>query len=179
MNAGAGGDALLSRRRLLDALGRLGDHLREAGVVADLHIVGGAVMVTEYGARDATADVNAFDYQPHGAVEQAARLVAEEMQLPRSWLNQQASVYVPRTADWRRSLTFDHPNLHLYAIAPEQLLAMKVQAGRPTDADDIATLCGMLAITEVADVDALVRRTFPDDGPSTRGMELTRDVLGG
>lgn len=39
------------------------------------------------------------------------------MSLPRSWLNQQASRYVPRGADWRRSHTFDHPNLHLYAIS--------------------------------------------------------------
>jgi hypothetical protein len=127
---------LLSRRRLLDALGRLGDHLRSAAIVADLHIVGGAVMVTEYDAREATADIDAFNYQPHGAVERAAALVADELGLPRSWLDQQASSYVPRHADWRRSSSFDHPNLHLYAIAPEHLLAMKVQAGRPTDAED-------------------------------------------
>lgn len=61
------------------------------------------------------------------------------MDLPRSWLNQQASADVPRGADWRRSHTFDHPHLHLYAIAGEQLLAMKVQAARPTEADDIDT----------------------------------------
>lgn len=170
---------MLSRRRLLDALGRLGDQLRAVGVVADLHIVGGAVMVTEYGARDATADIDAFDYQPHGAVERAAVLVAAEMDLPRSWLNQQASAYVPRGADWRRSHSFDHPNLHLYAIAPAHLLAMKVQAGRPTDAEDISTLCGELGITTVAEVERLTRDAYPEDEPSLRGLELARDVLGG
>jgi hypothetical protein len=107
---------------MLDALGRLGDHLGAADVVADLHIVGGAVMVTEYDARESTADVDAFSYEPHGAVERAAAVVAREMGLPRSWLNQQASAYVPRQADWRRSSIFDHPNLHLYAIAPERSL---------------------------------------------------------
>ncbi|MGQ0626275.1 MAG: nucleotidyltransferase [Sporichthyaceae bacterium] len=178
MNADPSDGPLLSRRRLLDALGRLGDYLRDAGVVADLHIVGGAVMVTEYGARDATADVDAFDYQPHGAVQRAAHQVADEMGLPRSWLNQQASVYVPRAAHWRRSLTFDHPNLHLYAIAPEQLLAMKVQAGRPTDAEDIETLCRELAIISADEVKALVRRAYPDDEPSARGLELVWDILG-
>lgn len=170
-------EPLLTRRRMLDALGRLGDHLRDASVVADLHIVGGAVMVTEYGARDATADVDAFDYRPHGAVERAAALVAKEMGLPRSWLNQQASVFVPRGASWRRSSSFDHPNLHVYAIAPEQLLAMKVQAGRPTDAEDIATLCGLLGIESVAEVERLTRAAFPDDEPSRRGLELAADVL--
>lgn len=114
-------DTLLSRRRLLDALGRLGDHLAEAGVVADLHIVGGAVMVTEHDARDSTADVDAFDDRSHGAVPAAALLVAEQMRLPRSWLNQQASSYAPRDGEWRRSRSFDHPNLHLYAIAGDVL----------------------------------------------------------
>jgi predicted nucleotidyltransferase len=162
---------------MLDALGRLGDHLRAADVVADLHIVGGAVMVTEYDARDATADVDAFSYEPHGAVERAAAAVAAEMRLPRSWLNQQASSYVPRHADWHRSSSFDHPNLHVYAIAPEQLLAMKVQAGRPTDAEDIATLCGILGITTVDDVERVTRAAFPDDQLSQRGLALSRDVL--
>ncbi|HEX3830125.1 MAG TPA: hypothetical protein VHV82_22900 [Sporichthyaceae bacterium] len=168
---------LLTRRRLLDALGRVGDHLRTAGGVADLHIVGGAVMVTEYGARDATAALDAFDYQPHSAVERAAALVAQEMDLPRSWLNQQANSYVPAGADWRRSLTFDHPNLHLYAIAPQHLLAMKVQAGRPTDAEDIATLCRVLGITTPAEVERITRDAYPDEEPSARGMDLAGDIL--
>lgn len=177
MSPAAGEGPLLSRRRMLDALGRLGDHLGAQGVVADLHIVEGAVMVTEYDARDATADIDAFDYQPHGAVERAAALVALEMGLPRSWLNQQASSYVPRGADWRRSRTFDHPNLHLYAIAAHQLLAMKVQAGRPTDAEDIGTLCRVLGITTVAEVERVTRAAYPDDDPAPRGLALARDVL--
>jgi predicted nucleotidyltransferase len=168
---------LLTRRRMLEALGRLGDHLARQRIVADIHIVGGAVMVTEYDARDATADIDAFDYEPHGAVEQAAALVAEEMGLPRSWLNQQASGYVPRGADWRRSHTFDHPNLHLYTIVPEQLLAMKIQAGRPTDADDIATLCQLLDITTVNEVERLTRIAFPDEELSPKGLDLARDLL--
>lgn len=170
-------EPLLTRRRMLDAFGRLGDHLAAAGVVADLHIVGGAVMVTEYEARDATADVDAFDFVPHGAVERAAARVAAEMGLPRSWLNQQASAFVPRGADWRRSRGFDHPNLHLYVIVPEQLLAMKVRAGRPTDAEDIATLCGIVGITTVTEVEQLVRRTYPDEPPPVRGLELAADLL--
>lgn len=173
----AGEGPLLSRRRMLDALGRLGDHLRVAGVVADLHIVGGAVMGTEFSARDATADIDVFDYQPHGSVEDAAAKVALEMGLPRSWLNQQAGVYVPRGADWRGSASFDHPNLHLYAIAAEQLLAMKIQAGRPTDAEDIATLCRELGVTGIDEVERLTRAAFPDDAPNPRGLDLARDVL--
>lgn len=170
-------EPLLTRRRMLDAFARLGDHLAREGVVADIHIVGGAVMVTEYEARDATADVDAFDYRPHGPVERAAALVAAEMGLPSSWLNQQASAFVPRGADWRRSHGFDHPSLHIYVIVPEQLLAMKVRAGRPTDADDIATLCRILAITTIAEVERVVADAYPDEPAPARGLELAADVL--
>jgi len=170
-------EPLLTRRRMLDAFGRLGDHLAADKVVADIHIVGGAVMVTEYGARDSTADVDAFDYTPHGAVEQAAALVAAEMGLPRSWLNQQASAFVSRGADWRRSRGFDHPSLHLYVIVPEQLLAMKVRAGRPTDAEDIATLCRILGITTIAEVEQVVCAAYPDEPAPARGIELAADIL--
>jgi len=162
---------------MLDAFGRLGDHLAHDHVVADLHIIGGAVMVTEYDARDSTADIDAADYSPHGAVEQAAARVATDMGLPRSWLNEQASAFAPQDADWRRSNAFDHPNLHLYVIAPRQLLAMKIRAGRPTDAEDIATLCDILEIRSVAEVEAITRATFPGEPIPQRGLRLTADVL--
>jgi predicted nucleotidyltransferase len=162
---------------MLDALGRLGDHLAHDQVVADVHIIGGAVMVTEYDARDSTADIDAFDYTPHGAVQRAAAKVAAEMDLPPSWLNEQASSFVPRDADWRRSSTFDHPNLHLYVIAPAQLLAMKVRAGRPTDAEDIETLCKILAVHTVSEVEAITRTNFPGEHIPERGLRLAADIL--
>jgi Nucleotidyltransferase of unknown function (DUF6036) len=170
-------EPLLTRRRMFDALGRLGDHLARVDVVADVHIVGGAVMVTEYDARDSTADIDAFDFTPHGAVERAVALVADEMGLPRSWLNQQASTFVPPAPDWRRSRSFDHPNLHLYVIAPAQLLAMKIRAGWPTDAEDIATLCVLLDVTSVDQIEHMVRSASPDEPVPPRGLELAADVL--
>jgi hypothetical protein len=160
---------------MFDAFGRLGDYLAEAEVVADVYIVGGAVMVTEYDARESTVDGAVFE--PYGEVVRAAARVAESMGLPASWLNQNASAYVGRSPDWRRSSTFDHPNLHIYVPAPEQLLAMKVRAGRPTDAEDIATLCQIVDARSVDDVAAIVRAAFPDAEIPARGLALTRDVL--
>ncbi len=58
-----------------------------------------------------------------------------------------------------------------------RLLAMKVRAGRPTDADDIATLCGILGITTVAEVERVVMANFPDEPLPRRGLELAADVL--
>ena len=163
---------------MLDALSRIGDHLAREGVVADLHIIGGAVMVTEYDARDSTADIHAVDYTRHGAVERAAAHVAAEMDLPRSWLNQQASTFAPSDGDWRRSTVFDHSHLHLYVIAPAQLLAMKVRAGRPTDAEDIGTLCRLLNIHTTGEAEHITQRAFPGEPVPTRGLDLVADILG-
>ena len=73
---------------------------------------------------------------------------------------------------------FDHTNLRLFVIAPAQLLAMKVRAGRPTDADDIATLCEILGVRSVAEVKTITRAAFPDEDIPTRGLELAADILG-
>ena len=84
-----------------------------------------------------------------------------------------AIFHVPRWADWRRSGSVDHPNLRLYAIAPAQLLAMKVQAGRPTDAEDITTLSALLGIITVDEVERVTRAAYPDEQPSARGTYVS------
>lgn len=153
----------LTRRRILDALGRVGDELARHGVVGEIHLVGGAVLIVEYDARDATRDLDAVELRPHTTVLEAAWKVARDLGLPRSWLNDQASAFAPREADWRRSDVFDHPNLRLYAIEAGQLLAMKALAGRPIDVGDLRFLVGHLGLVSIDDALALVARHFPDD----------------
>ncbi|MEU8162852.1 hypothetical protein [Micromonospora parva] len=86
-------DPLLDRTAIEDAFRRLGDRLAKRGVIADLYIFGGAAMALAYDARRATRDIDAV-FQPHGIVLDEARAVADELGLPRWWLNEQASVYV-------------------------------------------------------------------------------------
>ena len=168
---------LLSRRKLLDAFGRLGDKLRQRRVVGEIHVVGGAVMVLEHAARDGTHDVDCGEIAPHGEILQASFAVATELKLPQGWLNQQASSYVPADAPWQQSAIFDHPNLRLYAIAPEALLAMKLQAGRASDVADIRFLLKLLKIQDRDDVLALVGAVFPDEPLGVRQLDALDDAL--
>jgi hypothetical protein len=91
-------EPLLDRAAIEDAFRRLGDRLVRRGVVADLYVFGGAAMALAYDARRATRDIDAV-FQPHGVVLDEARAVADELGLPRWWLNEQASVYVARGGD--------------------------------------------------------------------------------
>jgi Nucleotidyltransferase of unknown function (DUF6036) len=86
-------EPLFDRQMIEAAFRRLGDRLGRRGVVADIYVFGGAAMALEYDARRSTRDIDAV-FEPHGVVVEEAWAVADEMRLPRWWLNNQASAYV-------------------------------------------------------------------------------------
>jgi hypothetical protein len=81
---------LLDRAGIEEAFRRLGDRLARRGVVADLYVFGGAAMALAYDSRRTTRDVDAL-FKPHGIVVEEAQAVAAELDLPRWWLNEQAT----------------------------------------------------------------------------------------
>ncbi|CAN5182873.1 hypothetical protein BH23ACT9_BH23ACT9_29520 [soil metagenome] len=169
-------DRLLDRQRLLDAFQMLAAKLARRGVVGEVHVFGGAAMVLVFDERAATRDVDAI-FEPDGPMLDAALEVAHELDLPRSWLNNQASTYVSGRAG-RGTPAFDQPNLRVLTTPAEHLLAMKVRASRSArDAEDIRLLLHHLDIHAVDDVVAVVSRYFPDDPLSDRSRMLIEDLL--
>jgi len=156
----------------------LGDELRRRGVVGELHVFRGAAMVLAFDARTATRDVDAL-FEPDGPVLDAAREVAVELGLPRSWLNNQASNYVSGRAG-RGTPVYDHPHLRVMTTTAEHLLAMKVRtAGSVRDADDIRRLLETLEVDTLDEVVEVVERYFPDEPLSDRSRLLVGDLLAG
>jgi hypothetical protein len=169
-------EPLLDRDLLRRAFTLLAERLATRGVVGEVHVFGGAAMVLAFGARAATRDVDAL-FEPDGKVLDAAREVAAELGLPRSWLNNQASSYVSGRAG-RGTPVFDHPNLRVMTTPPEHLLAMKVRAARAArDADDVRLLLHHLELRDVATVETIVARYFPDEPLSERSRLLLEDLL--
>jgi predicted nucleotidyltransferase len=167
---------LLDRSAIEDAFRRLGDRLARRGVVADLYIFGGAAMSMVYDSRRATRDIDAV-FKPHGVVLEEAHAVAEELGLPRWWLNEQASIYIAPGGDSAASRVFDHPGLRVSAASPEHLLAMKVLAGRRRDADDVRVLVQHLELTSVAQVLALLAEIFPEEEVPPRSRLILEDIF--
>jgi hypothetical protein len=157
-------------------LRRLGERLERRGVVADLYVFGGAAMALAYDARRATRDIDAL-FVPHGVVLEEARVVAEEFGLPAWWLNEQASAYVAPGGDRRAPRVFDHPGLRVTAASPEHLLAMKVLAGRPRDADDIRFLVEHLNLGSASEVFALCAEVFPAEPLPDRAKRLVEETF--
>jgi hypothetical protein len=168
---------LLDRALLRRAFTLLAENLAERSIVGEIHVFGGAAMVLAFDARAATRDVDAL-FEPDDHVLQAAWEVAKRLDLPRSWLNNQASSYVSGRAG-RGTPVFDHPNLRVMTTPPEHLLAMKVRAARAArDTDDVRLLLRHLRLRNVADVIAIVDRYFPDEPLNERSRLLLEDVLG-
>lgn len=169
-------DSLLDRGLLRRAFTLLAERLARRGVVGEVHVFGGAAMVLAFNAREATRDVDAL-FEPDGHVLDAAHEVAAELDLPQSWLNNQASNYVSRRAG-RGTPVFDHPNLRVMTTPAEHLLAMKVRAARAArDADDVRLLLDHLEVRTVAAVEDIVARYFPDEPLSDRSRLLLEDLL--
>ena len=168
---------LIDKGQLHEAFRRLAVELQRDGTVGDIYVFGGAVMVLAYDARQATRDVDAL-FKPRAKVHDAALRVADELGLPRWWLNDQDTAYLPRGADERAKLIFDHPNLRVTAVSVTHMLAMKALAARAyADIDDIKILCDRLGVTTVADVENICARIFPDEPLSERARIVVEDIV--
>jgi hypothetical protein len=138
--------ARLSAEEIRRAFSALADELRRAGARAEIAVAGGAALVLLYGARESTKDVDAITLAavPDGAVRTASAAVAGALGLPIDWLNDAAKGYVHGLALGER--LFDSETLAVRALAPQQLLAMKLSAWRDdVDVEDARLLLRSIA----------------------------------
>ena len=77
-------------------------------------------------------------------------------------------MFMPHGEDARAPVLFDAPHLVVTGASAEHLLAMKLQAGRGADLDDIDTLLAHLRITTSEDALALYEQLFPTTPVSER-----------
>lgn len=89
--------------------------------------------------------------------------MASEIGLPNSWLNEQASIYIPQRPDPGMRTVFDHPNLKVTAASPRMVMAMKTRAARPRDIADLRTLADLLDVDDIDGVIAVHDEVFPTD----------------
>ena len=122
--------ATFSREEIQNGLKRLGELALAQGFQIRLTLVGGAVMVLSYQARQSTRDVDAVILAPKEArlVRALAKQVAEEQDWPEDWLNDGAKGYLVGISDG--PILFSAPGVEARAPALEQLLAMKLCAWR-------------------------------------------------
>ena len=167
----------MSPEELRDVLADVASVLATRRVTARVYIVGGAAMALAYRSDRHTADIDGLILEGHGDLTAAVREVAERRGLPSSWLNEQASSYMPRGHDPSGRVVFDHPSLRVIAASPERLLAMKVRAARRTDIEDIERLIEIVGCRSAEDVLDLTLRLYPDEPIPKRGIAVVESLF--
>lgn len=135
-------------------------------------------MVLEVGSREATKDVDGA-LRPRRELLEAATAIASSLDLREGWLNDDASAYLPDSAD-------DHWNepprrfgsLEIYFADDEMMLALKLRAGRGRlDRPDIMALLDRLGISSEEAALQVFESFYPNDVISAGGLATLRAAL--
>lgn len=128
--------ATITRKEIVEALERLGQLAVAHGTKIELALVGGALMVLVYDARESTRDIDAIILAPREAnkVRELAQIVADERGWPDDWLNDGAKGFLIGFS--AGPIVFSAPGIEACSPTTGQLLAMKLSAWR--DDVDIA-----------------------------------------
>jgi hypothetical protein len=119
----------LSAEDIQRAFAALSTELARDGRRAEIVVVGGAALVLLFGARESTKDVDAFFVTPEASIlRDAARAVANRLDLPADWLNDGSKGYLVGLTTGE--MLYESETLTVHAASTAQLLAMKLVAWR-------------------------------------------------
>jgi len=133
--------AVFTRKEIAEGIERLGQLAVESGIKIELVLVGGALMVLRFRARESTRDVDVAILAPADGqkVRVLARRVAEEHGWPEDWLNDGAKGYLIGLSSG--PVVLSAPGIEVRSPDTAQLLAMKLSAWRDDiDIDDASRL---------------------------------------
>ena len=159
----------LTQEEILAALRALSNKLGREGVIGEICLFGGTVMVLAFTARLSTKDVDAL-FQPAQMIREFARQIAVEQHLSTDWLNDGVKGFISARHETTAGNLPQLPHLRLTMPVPEYLLAMKCMASRisgasdePTDVTDIVFLIRHLKLNSAKDVLDLVGQYYPSN----------------
>ena len=170
-------EPLLDWPRLMEAFRTMDELLADRGLVCSVYEFGGAAMVLAFDERQSTRDVDSR-YTSTAPVEEVVGEVARRLRLPRSWLTEQATAYLPRKGDAAATTVYDTRNLQVSRASARHLLAMKAAAARrQRDLEDIRLLAAAVGITTVEGVVAVHDQVLPDDPLDQERLARIQEAL--
>jgi hypothetical protein len=173
---------ILTKERMITALESLNKRLAEKGVTGELCIYGGAAMVLAFDARESTRDVDAV-FVPKAVIYEEASKIAQELNLPDSWLNDGVKGFVSADEDVTTDDMPQWKNLRIFRPATRYLLAMKCMAARVAEYDtvgdknDIIHLCKDLGIDSSSDVFAILEQYYPTSRIPIKSKYFIEEII--
>ncbi len=151
----------LGRSRIMTLFAELSEELERKGLRGHIYIVGGAALIAGFGRKRSTHDVDARIVHEKRGVSEAAKALAGKHDLPVNWLNENATLFMPHEDDTQATTVFNSPSLVVTGASARHLLAMKIDAGRPEDVEDMEWLLEQLNITDLDEAIQVHRETYP------------------
>lgn len=171
----------IRKDQIIRALTRLGALAQAQQIELELSIYGGCAMILAFNRRMITRDVDAI-FHPKTSVRPLIAQVAEEMQLPEDWLNDDVRQFLAPEGSMRE-LPLDLPGIKVTAPTASYLLAMKALAGRRAlpgyegDEADLRFLINKIGIQSIDEVQAHIDRYYPDDRPNESARALITQII--
>lgn len=162
----------LGRERILELFEELSEELRFSRARAQVYVVGGAAMSLAFDRERTTRDVDARIASGHQRLTLAVRAVGLRHGLPDTWLNGQATSWLPHADDARARTLFESPYLTVTGASARHLLAMKLRSGRERDREDVALLCGRLGLRDPEEAIRIYEQLFPGEPVRLRARAL-------
>ena len=113
---------------------------------AEIVLVGGAAILTNYGFRDMTTDIDAVIHAA-SSMKDAINHVGDKFYLPNSWLNadfMRTTSYSPKLDEYSVYYKTFYGILSVRTVSAEYLIAMKLRSGRKYK-NDLSDVIGILA----------------------------------
>lgn len=164
----------LARAEIEAALQEMGEILARERRTGEIAVFGGSAILLQFDVAFRTGDVDVVvESGDHGAIERAARAVADRRGWLRSWFSEAVANYVGEGGPTRFFASYPsetRPALRVYVARPDYLLAMKLRAMRigTRDEADAALLAGACGVRTAAALLALLGQYFPKEPPSPR-----------
>lgn len=112
---------------------------------AEIILIGGAAILTNYGFRDMTYDIDAI-IRASSSMKEAINVVGDELGLPNGWLNSdfiKTASYSPKLLQYSKFYKRFGYVLEVRTISREYLVAMKLMSGRKYK-NDLSDIIGIL-----------------------------------
>lgn len=113
---------------------------------AEIILIGGAAVLTGYGFREATYDIDAI-ITASSVMKDAIRAVGDEFNLPNGWLNEdfrKTASYSPKLVQYSQYYKSFYGVVTIRTVTAEYLIAMKMMSARQykNDLSDIVGIIG-------------------------------------
>lgn len=168
---------MLTAAQINDLFAELNEKLRQHDQIAEVGLVGGAVMCLVFHARAATRDVDAI-FRPAQLVRKLAAEIGEAHGLPPDWLNDAAKGFIQ--GNFRQHDVLNLSHLRVWAPEPRYLLAMKCMSARwdSSDRDDVVFLIRHLQLATAAEVFAIIEHYYPRKQIPAKTQFFLEEIMG-